>query len=116
MNHLESFEQMVHGLRQELDHACADDRKMLIWLRHYKACAHYFNQHVRGSNYSSVLAAVRWLVAQKSAYDRSRAAHMIQRYWIRAYWNPAYRVCQARLRRNFAALTVNTKSAPAPAH
>ena len=43
---------------------------------------------------------------------RDFAARVIQRYWVRAYWDPRYRVCQGRLCRDFAALT----AAPAPAH
>ena len=50
------------------------------------------------------LLAAYAIQAAWRAYRRSRAARVIQSYWVRAYWDPDYRVCQARLHRDFAAL------------
>ena len=47
-------------------------------------------------------------------FRHARAARVIQRCWVRAYLDPAYRVCQGRLHREFAALMA--EAAPMPAH
>ena len=43
------------------------------------------------------------------------AARVIERYWLEAYWNPDYRVCQNRLQRLFAKYRAEADAA-APAH
>ena len=65
---------------------------------------------------AELLAAHAIRAAWRAHRPRARAARVIQRYWIRAYWDPNYRVCQARLRRDFAALAAEAAPMPVPAH
>ena len=59
-----------------------------------------------GSHEMRELVASCWIKDSWSRFvPRARAIRTIQTHWIRAYWDPRYRVCQDRLHRNFAALT-----------
>ena len=56
----------------------------------------------------SKLLAANTIQAAWRAHRRNRAARVIQRHWIQAYWDPAYRVCLNRLHRRFAELMADT--------
>ena len=91
---------MIHGANQNIRNASG------VKPRYIATC-------YGCTDIGKLLAAYAIQAAWRRFRPRARAARTIQRHWIRAYWDPAYRVCQARLRRDFAALAAAHVPAPA---